>query len=186
MSGGWRDALIVVDTETTGLHPDDHQVWEMAWGTWDGDQWVIQTRQVLHDASNADDFALDIGGWRERFAPSLAVHPADALVDLMVAADGKHMAGMVPSFDEERLRRLAARHGIAHTWHYHIVDAEPLCVGLLAARGEIAGWPWKSDALSLAVGVDPEQFHRHSAAGDVKWCIALLEAVFAPSPGVPS
>jgi hypothetical protein len=39
--------------------------------------------------------------------------------------------------------------------------------------------PWDSDELSLAVGVDPEQFDRHTALGDAKWAKALYEAVMA-------
>lgn len=37
--------------------------------------------------------------------------------------------------------------------------------------------PWKSDALSRAVGVDPEQFDRHTALGDAYWAKAIYEAV---------
>ena len=37
--------------------------------------------------------------------------------------------------------------------------------------------PWSSDGLSSAVGVDPEQFERHTAMGDVRWVMAQWDAV---------
>ena len=37
--------------------------------------------------------------------------------------------------------------------------------------------PWNSNDLSRAVGVDPDDFDRHSALGDVRWAKAVYEAV---------
>jgi hypothetical protein len=85
-------------------------------------------------------------------------------------------------------------------WHYHVIDVEALAAGYLAAirqdaaelgyhdrpdtpqyehegNLEIARLPWKSDSLSRAVGVEPDDFDRHTALGDARWAKAIYEAV---------
>lgn len=32
--------------------------------------------------------------------------------------------------------------------------------------------PWNSNQLSRRLGVDPDEFPRHTAMGDVQWCLA--------------
>ncbi len=39
--------------------------------------------------------------------------------------------------------------------------------------------PWDSNKLSLAVGVDPDDFDRHTALGDARWAKAIYERVIA-------
>ena len=103
--------------------------------------------------------------------------------------DGAHLVGAVISFDEERLRRLLRKHHACPTWAYHLVDVEALAAGWLASEigySESVGTPafgfdprppWDSNALSAAVGVDPEQFDRHTALGDAFWARAIFDAV---------
>lgn len=43
--------------------------------------------------------------------------------------------------------------------------------------GNEAHPPWKSEDLSRAVGVNPDDFERHSALGDARWAKAIYEAV---------
>ena len=114
---------------------------------------------------------------------------------------GCHRVGAVVSFDEERLRRLLHRNEILHRWHYHLVDVEALAAGWLAGsftacqsvgdpeadgptvkEARLAVPPWDSNALSLAVGVDPEDFDQHTALGDAKWARAIYDAVMSSSP----
>jgi hypothetical protein len=111
---------------------------------------------------------------------------------------GKHLVGAVISFDEERLRKLLRANGARPDWHYHLVDVEALVAGEIAARTDCAStfggvvpghvadglWvqvkptpPWNSNELSLAVGVNPADFDRHTALGDARWAKALYEAV---------
>jgi DNA polymerase III epsilon subunit-like protein len=100
--------------------------------------------------------------------------------------DGAHLIGAVPSFDAAFLAPLLRRLGQAPTWHYHLIDVEALAAGWLAAgddwnEGAAASDkcrpPWNSNELSLAVGVDPEKFDRHTALGDARWAKAIYEAV---------
>lgn len=99
---------------------------------------------------------------------------------------GVHLVGAVVSFDEERLRRLLRNKHQAAMWHYHLVDVETLAVGWLAAGhdpaeggpvGDKCQPPWDSEELSLAVGVDPTAFDRHTALGDARWAAAIYDAV---------
>lgn len=125
-------------------------------------------------------------------------------VDIFVRlTHGLHLAGAVVSFDAERLGNLIRSVGQIPTWHYHLVDVEALAAGFIAGsraavdaaramtgepfwagtktwratEGPDAGPPWKSDELSLAVGVDPADFDRHTALGDCRWAKAIYEAV---------
>lgn len=115
---------------------------------------------------------------------------------------GLHMVGAVPSFDDYRLAKLLRDNGAVPRWHYHTIDVEALAAGWLAGRkaetddngGNGTGTarvlnaegrlvevgpepPWDSDLLSLAVGVDPAMFDRHTAIGDCRWSKAIYEAV---------
>lgn len=181
-----------IDCETLGLDADVHPVWEVAVILPDGFEWECQVRVTERDISLAHPVALEISGFNERYAktnvPDLPEDVAHYLHELI--PERCHLAGMVVSFDEERLRRMMWEHGYSPPWHYHLVDVETLVVGWLAAsRSEpvaedVRGWvpdkcvpPWKSEELSLAVGVDPEQFARHTAMGDARWAKAIYEAV---------
>ena len=150
--------ICFIDTETTGLDPDRHAIWEVALITPDGGEHVWQ---FPVDEMAADPFALNIGRYWERHwdtdndVPVLnaiyeahnaksrrknfpdkgrAIRPdstwARRFRDLTA---GYHLAGAVVSFDEERLRRLLHSLGVLHRWHYHLIDVEALAAGYLAS-----------------------------------------------------
>jgi len=194
---------VYIDTETTGLDPTKHAIWEVGLITAKGDEksWMVElTNQELADA---DPFALQIGGFHKRhpqgFMVEVPVNPESkgwrcrslkgAYPKAVVAEEvakltwGHHLVGAVVSFDEERLRLLLNSLRIPHNWHYHLIDVEALCVGYLAGRAE-AGQsvlpiplPWSSKALSLAVGVDIEAFTAHEALEDARWARALYREI---------
>ena len=112
---------------------------------------------------------------------------------------GAHLVGAVVSFDEERLRKLLKDNEACPEWHYHLIDVENLAAAHIAGEwnainqlglgdpwadgpthGNLAialSLPWDSEALSIAVGVDPEDFDRHTALGDARWAKAIYEMV---------
>jgi hypothetical protein len=46
--------------------------------------------------------------------------------------------------------------------------------------------PYHSDSLSRAVGVEPPgDGVRHTAMGDVRWCVALWDAIHSGVPTLP-
>jgi hypothetical protein len=129
--------------------------------------------------------------WCER----AAAHEIDAFTR------GAHIIGAVPSFDTERLAKLLRRNGMEPSWHYHLIDVENIVVGWLhgvAARAidEAREWgeepdpallerrldpPWKSEQLSRAIGIDPDDYARHTAMGDVLWTKAQWDTVIGAS-----
>jgi len=190
-----------VDTETTGLDPDRHPIWNVALIEPDGHEWEWF---LPVDLTTADAVALNIGRYHDR-------HPSGSLMTTRNMGDrprltdvgtfardfaritwGAHLAGAVVSFDEERLRRLLRANGVCPGWHYHIVDVEALAAGWLAhkwggledspddevrAKAVLHKPPWNSTDLSRAVGVHPENFERHTAVGDARWAKAIYTAV---------
>jgi len=169
--------LAFVDTETTGLDPDRHEVWEVAL--------IVDERehvwQLPVDLGRADPVALRISGYHERRVD------ATQLVSLPTYAEafarltrGRHLVGAVPSFDEERLRKLLRANGACPEWHYHLIDVEALAVGYL--RGMASAYtpplPWRSDDLSVECGaMPPSDDDRHTALGDARWAKRLYEAI---------
>jgi DNA polymerase III epsilon subunit-like protein len=111
---------------------------------------------------------------------------------------GAHLVGAVPNFDADVLGARMRAHGICPSWHYHLVCVENLAAGWLAAYAayldrdgtvaeraaeraaelrRIAAPPWKSDELSRAVGVEPDESERHTALGDARWARDIYDAV---------
>jgi len=175
--------LAFVDTETTGLDPDRHEIWEVGLIVDEKEyEW-----QLPVDLGRADAKALSIGGFHQRrYAPA-------ALTDLRYFATRfaeltrkRHLVGAVVSFDEERLRKLLRANGACPEWHYHLIDIEALAVGYLHGRGGMVagepgewlpGLPWDSDELSAALGVSVPVELRHTALGDARWAKAIYEKV---------
>ena len=89
------------------------------------------------------------------------------------------MIGCNPGFDLDSLRLayLLRCNGFEPAWHYHPIDISSMAKGWLAAAGRLPSPPWKSDQLSLALGVDPADYPRHTAMGDARWCQAQYDAV---------
>lgn len=122
----------------------------------------------------------------EQFAKAGPLPVSDTAETIANLLDGCHLVGAVPSFDAAFLGPWLRSHGQAATWHYHLVDVEALAAGWLAAGHDLAFGPpvrdkcqppWNSNELSAAVGVDPEQFDRHTALGDARWARAIYDAV---------
>lgn len=169
--------VVFVDTETTGLDPDRHEIWEVGLIDSDGNEavWLLPV-----DLGRADARALAIGRFYERY-PETAV---TGLVDRRAFAAefaeltrGHHLAGAVVSFDEERLRKLLRANGACPEWHYHLIDVEALAVGHAAAHSYEIDLPWDSANLSMMVGVNPDRFDRHTALGDARWAKAIYDKV---------
>lgn len=104
--------LVYLDTETTGLDPFKHDVWEIAWAVGDGD---VQAMQVRHSLANAEPIALRINGYLDRW--DKAASDLDE-ADLRNALVGATLVCSNPSFDEAFLRQ---RWGVT-PWHHRKID----------------------------------------------------------------
>lgn len=181
--------IVITDTETTGLSPDDH-IWEFAAIRRGPDgQTTRHHAFVEHDLALVkalpDSFRADHDA---RYDPTTAITPGELVERISVVFAGRpHVAGAVPNFDTERYARLLRHYGIdTPPWHYHLLDVETLARGYLlgrASRGDLDAamaleFADDSDALSRAVGVEPPgEGVRHTAMGDCEWALAVLLAV---------
>ena len=169
--------LCFIDTETTSLRrpwmPAGRRVWDVAAIRREPDGATTEYQHFLPadaiDLGNADPFALNIGGFWDRWRDTGAWGCIDALDEMTV---GAHLVGAVPSFDEESLAHLFHEHGHSPRWHYHLIDVENLAAGALGLEP-----PYKSDDLFAAFGVNTPEGERHTAMGDARSAMALYDAV---------
>lgn len=168
-------ALIFLDTETCGLGLDD-PIWEIALIRRERDG--VETRHeffVQHDTAAAEALPEQFRADHDSRYDPAAAWPLDKLATVLgyLLRDRPHVVGAVPDFDTYRIQRQLGVSG----WHYHLIDVENLAAGWLAGKRTPPAPPWDSDALSDAIGINPEQFARHTAMGDVLWAKAIYDRV---------
>lgn len=173
--------LAFVDTETTGLDPDRHEIWEVGLIVREDDGAEHEhSWQLPVDLGRADPMALNIGRFHDRRARGDDVDLANFAAEFVRWTHGAHLVGAVVSFDADRLWRLLRRLGQCPMWHYHLIDVEAFAAGWIMGSGpaiEVGRPPWSSADLSKTVGVDPDLFDRHTALGDARWAKAIYDAV---------
>lgn len=167
--------IIFLDTETTGLDPSRHEVWDIALIGEDGQEWEAHIRPAK--GASADPTALRMTRFYERTADvNWQWLKADFVAEeIALRTAGKHLVAAVPSFDAAFLAALLRSQGQCEAWHYHLIDVETLIAGKLGLRP-----PLDSEKLSRAIGVEPDLFDRHTALGDARWARAMYEAVYQP------
>ncbi len=183
--------LAFVDTETTGLDPDLHEIYEVGLIVREDETDTEYHWWLPVDIGRADARALAVGRYYERHPMARESwssgdvsepHTFARLFSRLTA--GAHLVGAVVSFDEERLRKLLRSNGGCPDWHYHLIDVEALTVGHLAARG--IGYPltlpWDSKMLTRWMDLDPDSYDVHTAMGDARWAQDLYDAVMTDKP----
>ena len=173
--------LLFLDIETLGVTPGV-AIWEVAAARFeDGRLQGTMSTFVQHDSDRCDpDLPQSfLDDYLLRFVPSAAQHPKEVLDALSRFAEGGAIVcGSNPRFDMDRLEALAAEQGVqAPPWHYHPNDVPGMVHGYLLGKGIRPAPPHRSDFLSQAIGVDPRDYDRHTAVGDVWWCRALWDAI---------
>ena len=166
--------ICFIDTETTSLDRYTRQVWEVAMlrREPDGSETGYEAMVDGVDLSEASPASLKIGRFYERYGLGWDSKTADVVAaNVERMTRGAHLIGAVPSFEDTSLAPLLKRHRLAPAWHYHLVCIENI----------LAGWfgvtpPYSSDELSMRIGIDPANFERHTAMGDVLWVRAQWDA----------
>lgn len=180
--------LVFIDTETTSLRPD-RRAWDIGLivrepGQPDVEhQWFVPIWEL--DLGNADPFALRIGRFYERHPqmngaePNLFDDECDVLQEVEALTRGAHLVGAVPNFDAEVLATRMREHGIAPSWHYHLIDVEAMAVGWLAREAtRPLPLPWNSDDLTSLLDLPPiPEGERHTALGDARWARSIYDRV---------
>lgn len=155
--------LVFLDTETTGLDPDRHEVYEIGLIVRHPDADTDQEYRwwLRVNLDRADPNALRIGRYFQRHpdrhnlrltrqwwpnqntgvledGKALSPQPVsmqDIAERLMRLTADAHLVGAVPSFDAAFLTRFLRAHGCCPAWHYHLVDVEALAAGYLNGVG---------------------------------------------------
>ncbi len=194
--------IVFLDTETTGLEHDD-ELWEIAAIRRDPDGTETELHLfVKHDVRMVlrlpHQFRID---WATRYDADAAVSRTQAGERLIALIDDWEpedeflivppvVVASNPGFDLRMIAPLFVEAGceLSDLMHYRPVDVGALAYGYLAARpGDDAhdilerGLPWSSDEVSRALGIDPGDFDRHTAMGDVRWVKAIYDRVTGAS-----
>jgi DNA polymerase-3 subunit epsilon len=156
--------LVFLDTETTGLDPSRHEVWELAYAVDDGD---IEGGVVYHSTRYADPTALMMNGYHDRTYPQKFSDMQRLEIGCRAALEGATIVGANPAFDTAFLR---ARWGVA-PWHHRLWDVEAYAAGVHGLNS-LSGLAVIS-AVLRDLGHDIPK-PDHSAVGDV----ATLRASF--------
>jgi DNA polymerase III, epsilon subunit and related 3''-5'' exonucleases len=199
------------DTETTGRNPSRHMAWEVAVVRREADgtesRRLWQIRPTAADLRAAEDEALDISMFRERFAVPDGAQAADmtptltggapspltyakAAAEIWTTLHRVVLIGSNAHFDASFLHALFDRHMPSDPdrldpWHYRPVCAVTLAAGRLRALGGFWEAPYSTTELTNALGVPrPPAGQQHTALADADWALALYDAATAPTPAL--
>lgn len=148
--------LIYLDVETTGLEPEKHEVWELAYAINDGG---IHSYQLPHSLATADLKALELNHYWGRVKSINATDAYD--LEIRQLLEGNTIVCANPTFDRMFMRK---RWGM-EPYHYRSIDIEVFAMpifGWIRPRGLKDIY---QELVKLSFDI-PEP--NHSARGDVE------------------
>mgnify|MGYP001603489745 CR=1 FL=1 len=175
-----RSDLVFLDTETTGLDPTRHEVWEIAIIEADSDamhHWIVSVQDLL----SADPDALRVNKYYERlFNPpekSLSIQtPTFALaIEIATLLLNKTIIGNKPSFDTAFLDAFLRRQGVVPAWNRSLVCVKSLVGGKLGLEP-----PYDTKKIAEAIGV-PLPKYAHTARADATWVRDVYHKIYGGS-----
>lgn len=177
--------LVFLDVETTGLDPNVHSVWEIAYAVDDG---PILSEIVAHRLNPHEAKALEINGYHERVADRVPrsltkwggdIQSWDFEAALMVELQGATIAGANPSFDAAMLTTRWAKCFDSPPWSYRLLDIEAYAMGALGYDRPRGLHTICADLAGLGHEMPTPD---HTAAGDVaatRAAFRTLERIYA-------
>lgn len=156
--------LIFLDTETSGLDPRRHEIWELFWKEYeledeleDSQLQYIETKHFQMDIlfTEADLIALNIGGFfepgRRKFGfNSTCTIDGNSYTGTTKADIARYiqhrwhnavLVGANPAFDQSFLTPFMHQQGYLPTWGYHLCDIRALVNGYLAGQYQYEDQP---------------------------------------------
>lgn len=160
-------ALVFLDTETTGLDPALHEVWEIAYAVETG---AISSAFLPHSLRTADPEALALNRYWHRIATGpVGADPGNDPF-LRKIFTGATIVGANPAFDAAFLR---ARWGVA-PWHHRLIDVESMALTVLGYDRPKGLRDLSADLRDRGYDIpEPD----HTAAGDVATTRAAYNAL---------
>jgi DNA polymerase-3 subunit epsilon len=164
-----------LDTETTGLDPQAHELVEIAIATWnDGEVVELLERPYLpRNGCSAEVAALngyDEELWRSAGAEHFEIKHAKEIAALV---EGALLGGSNPDFDKRMIKAACHRTGQPEPkWSHRSLNTCSLAWPLWA-MGQV-----ESASLGALTGFFGIEHAAHSAMGDVKAAIKVWEALF--------
>lgn len=173
--------LAFISIKTTGLDPELHEIWEVAFILESAVSGVekMELFQLPLDLENADVTELEIGGFYERHPLGGQTvcyvekeHHARRL--LLQNLSDAILVGNNPAFDAAFLQRFIG----SAPWHYHVVDVKALVAGRLGLSP-----PWTTGQLERLAGLRP-RVSPHNAMDGAERVQALYKYALGlqPSP----
>lgn len=179
--------IVFVDTETTGLDPHTHELWEIAIVEQDGTEHVFTSEPTPQAVQDMPKQASDINQYFERTqAPdwewdlSQYVMKGNPFRDVHDLLDGSIMVGSNPQFDLDFITQWFKYHQANHNFaapqpHYRLIDIPTLALGYVlgngAANATDIAFPFKSTDITDLAGVPFQNpTLRHTALADAHWC----------------
>lgn len=119
--------LVFLDTETTGLEPDKHEIWELAWAV--NDENPVRESIIPHSLLMANLDSLEMNGYYDRVPEGVDISSYSPRVELELRRilKGNTLVCANPTFDRMFLRE---RWG-DEPYHYRSLDIESMAVGIL-------------------------------------------------------
>lgn len=151
-----NNSLVFLDVESTGLDPDKHEVWEIAWAVNDE---PIQVQLLPHSLATADFKALEMNGYWDRADPAIQSRTTIDL-DIRKLLEGHTLVVANPTFDRMFLRK---RWGL-EPYHYRSIDVETVALTVLGYERPKGMSGIVEDLRSLGYSVP---LPTHSAESDV-------------------
>lgn len=166
--------LVFLDTECTGLDLDA-DIWEFAAVRRHADG----SRSELHMFIEHDP--IKAARLPEPFHTSYTIRcPVDpdqlipqrkAVMEIFeFIGYNAVVVGAVAAYDSQRLAVLFSRYRMPPPpWLYTVVDVCAMAAGFLRAQGESVEFPVHVDRVARRLGIEPDEYSRHTALGDIEF-----------------